>query len=104
MRYDDTLRRVVNEPVSLVQEFRDFDFLSPWEGMQGQIDQALPTKWARANRRDGHGGNADQANYHEFWAAASSGARSFASCTEMDGEVIERAIRMWVCYIAATKS
>jgi len=32
-----TLRRVVNEPVSLVQEFRDFDFLSPWEGMQGQI-------------------------------------------------------------------
>ena len=38
VRYDDTLRRVVNEPVSLVQEFRDFDFLSPWEGMQGQID------------------------------------------------------------------
>lgn len=37
VRYDDTLRRVVNEPVSLVQEFRDFDFLSPWEGMQGQI-------------------------------------------------------------------
>ena len=38
VRYDDTLRRVVNEPVSLVQEFRDFDFLSPWEGMQGRID------------------------------------------------------------------
>lgn len=38
VRYDDTLRRVVNEPVQLVQEFRDFDFLSPWEGMQGQID------------------------------------------------------------------
>ena len=37
VRYDDTLRRVVNEPVSLVQEFRDFDFLSPWEGMQSQI-------------------------------------------------------------------
>ena len=37
VRYDDTLRRVVNEPVSLVQEFRDFDFLSPWEGMQTQI-------------------------------------------------------------------
>ena len=37
VRYDDTLRRVVNEPVSLVQEFRDFDFLSPWEGMQAQI-------------------------------------------------------------------
>ena len=37
VRYDDTQRRVVNEPVSLVQEFRDFDFLSPWEGMHGQI-------------------------------------------------------------------
>ena len=37
VRYDDTQRRVINEPVSLVQEFRDFDFLSPWEGMQAQI-------------------------------------------------------------------
>ena len=44
VRYDDTLRRVVNEPVSLVQEFRDFDFLSPWEGMQGQIDAGLSSK------------------------------------------------------------
>ena len=33
VRYDDTQRRVINEPVHLVQEFRDFDFLSPWEGM-----------------------------------------------------------------------
>ena len=37
VRYDDAQRRVVNEPVHLVQEFRDFDFLSPWEGMQMQI-------------------------------------------------------------------
>ena len=37
VRYDDNQRRVVNEPVHLVQEFRDFDFLSPWEGMQLQI-------------------------------------------------------------------
>ena len=44
VRYDDTLRRVVNEPVSLVQEFRDFDFLSPWEGMQGQIDAGSASK------------------------------------------------------------
>ena len=41
VRYDDNQRRVVNEPVHLVQEFRDFDFLSPWEGMQSQI--ANPT-------------------------------------------------------------
>jgi len=40
VRYDDTERRVVNEPVHLTQEFRDFDFLSPWEGMQHEIDAA----------------------------------------------------------------
>ena len=32
MRYDDEEKRVVYEPVSLTQEFRSFDFLSPWEG------------------------------------------------------------------------
>ncbi|MBW8056316.1 MAG: NADH-quinone oxidoreductase subunit C, partial [Nitrospira sp.] len=32
MRYDDDQKRIVYEPVSLVQEFRDFDFMSPWEG------------------------------------------------------------------------
>ena len=32
VRYDDELKRVVYQPVQLVQEFRDFDFMSPWEG------------------------------------------------------------------------
>ena len=32
-RYDNAQKRVVYEPVKLVQEFRSFDFLSPWEGM-----------------------------------------------------------------------
>ena len=32
VRYDDAEKRVVNEPVRLNQEFRNFDFLSPWEG------------------------------------------------------------------------
>jgi NADH-quinone oxidoreductase subunit C len=32
VRYDDELKRVVYAPVSLTQEFRNFDFLSPWEG------------------------------------------------------------------------
>ncbi len=32
VRYDDDLKRVVYEPVKLQQEFRSFDFLSPWEG------------------------------------------------------------------------
>src|ERR1700752_2295426 len=38
LRYDDERKRVVYEPVKLMQEFRSFDFLSPWEGM----DTAIP--------------------------------------------------------------
>ena len=33
VRYDDELKRVVYEPVQLTQDYRNFDFLSPWEGM-----------------------------------------------------------------------
>ena len=33
VRYDDAKKRVVYEPVSLTQDFRSFDFMSPWEGM-----------------------------------------------------------------------
>jgi NADH-quinone oxidoreductase subunit C len=33
VRYDETQKRVIYEPVKLVQEYRNFDFLSPWEGM-----------------------------------------------------------------------
>ncbi len=34
VRWDDELKRVVYEPVKLNQEFRNFDFLSPWEGTE----------------------------------------------------------------------
>ncbi|MBB3591634.1 NADH-quinone oxidoreductase subunit C [Rhizobium sp. BK529] len=34
VRYDDAAKRVVYEPVELKQEFRNFDFLSPWEGTE----------------------------------------------------------------------
>lgn len=33
VRYDDLEKRVIYEPVQLTQEYRNFDFLSPWEGM-----------------------------------------------------------------------
>jgi NADH-quinone oxidoreductase subunit C len=50
LRYDDELKRVVYEPVKLMQEFRSFDFLSPWEGM----DTAIPgdEKAGEAKRAD----------------------------------------------------
>ena len=34
VRYDDEQKRVVYEPVKLTQEFRNFDFQSPWEGAE----------------------------------------------------------------------
>ncbi|MCL3882768.1 NADH-quinone oxidoreductase subunit C [Marivita sp. GX14005] len=34
VRYDEEKKRVVYEPVSLVQEYRQFDFMSPWEGAE----------------------------------------------------------------------
>jgi NADH-quinone oxidoreductase subunit C len=34
VRYDEASKRVVYEPVSLVQEYRQFDFMSPWEGAE----------------------------------------------------------------------
>ena len=37
VRYDNEQKRVVYEPVRLTQEFRSFDFLSPWEGMQPEL-------------------------------------------------------------------
>jgi NADH-quinone oxidoreductase subunit C len=38
VRYDEVQKRVVYEPVKLVQEYRQFDFMSPWEG----ADYILP--------------------------------------------------------------
>ncbi|MGD0190440.1 MAG: NADH-quinone oxidoreductase subunit C [Rhizomicrobium sp.] len=32
--YDEEVKRVVYRPVELIQEFREFDFMSPWEGAQ----------------------------------------------------------------------
>ena len=37
VRYDDEEKRVVYEPVKLPQDFRNFDFLSPWEGAQRHL-------------------------------------------------------------------
>lgn len=49
VRYDDEQKRVVYEPVSLVQEYRDFDYLSPWEGAQ----YVLPGDEKSEEKKDG---------------------------------------------------
>lgn len=51
LRYDEEQKRVVYEPVKLTQDFRRFDFLSPWEGMTdiqelpGDEKGQIPTGW-----------------------------------------------------------
>jgi len=50
LRYDEEQKRVVYEPVKLKQEFRSWDFLSPWEGM----DHILPGD-EKAARPEGEG-------------------------------------------------
>ena len=37
VRYDELAKRVVQEPVKLAQDFRSFDYLSPWEGAQAAL-------------------------------------------------------------------
>jgi NADH-quinone oxidoreductase subunit C len=37
VRYDDLEKKVVYEPVKLTQEYRNFDFMSPWEGLNNQL-------------------------------------------------------------------
>ena len=56
LRYDDELKRVVYEPVKLTQDFRNFDYLSPWEGMTnvqlpGDEKAAKPAHGWKAARR-----------------------------------------------------
>ena len=59
VRYDEDQKRVVYEPVKLTQEFRDFDFMSPWEGMlQSPGDDPVDPD-AEA---DGSGAGAERSN------------------------------------------
>ena len=53
VRYDDELKRVVYEPVRLNQEFRNFDFLSPWEGTEYALPGDEKAKAADKNGKDG---------------------------------------------------
>ena len=50
VRYDEAEKRVVYEPVKLVQDYRQFDFMSPWEGAQyiipGDEKQGAAKCWA----------------------------------------------------------
>ncbi|PHR90958.1 MAG: NADH-quinone oxidoreductase subunit C [Robiginitomaculum sp.] len=46
VRYDEERKSVIYEPVNLPQEFRDFDFMSPWEGAKYVLDEEEKKKGA----------------------------------------------------------
>ena len=54
VRYDDNQKRIVYEPVSLAQEYRDFDFMSPWEGIQNALpgDEKVTGEVDESSKRD----------------------------------------------------
>ena len=56
-RYDDIEKRVAYQPVQLTQEYRDFDFLSPWEGDQELVYSSL-NKIGDVKIGPGEGGDA----------------------------------------------
>ena len=67
LRYDEEQKRVVYEPVTLTQDYRSFDYLSPWEGMTdmqipGDEKAAVPPhgwKGAMEENNNNKGGNED---------------------------------------------
>ena len=99
VRYDDEAKRVVYEPVKLVQEFRNFDFLSPWEGTDYVLpgDEKAKLAMTEATR---------QRNFiDQFRPAASGGARRAAPGAGARRRGRRRAsIRISACCIAAPKS
>ncbi|MEM6903191.1 MAG: NADH-quinone oxidoreductase subunit C [Pseudomonadota bacterium] len=62
LRYDEAQKRVVYEPVKLTQDFRSFDFLSPWEGMTDIMlpgdEKAVQPKFNPTDSASDKGGNA----------------------------------------------
>ena len=57
VRYDDIEKRVAYQPVQLTQEYRDFDFLSPWEGDQELVYSSI-NRIADVKIGPGEGGDA----------------------------------------------
>ena len=52
VRYDEEQKRVIYEPVKLTQEFRSFDFLSPWEGAERNLPGDEKAEDAPADQAD----------------------------------------------------
>ena len=102
VRYDDQEKRVLYEPVRLNQEFRNFDFLSPWEGADYR---SCP-----ATRRRGRKSDHERASSSSATSPSTSG-RSIrprtaccAWCWSSTAKSSRASIRISACCIAAPKS
>ena len=90
-RYDDARKRVVYEPVKLTQEYRSFDFLSPWEAAQYE----LPGDEKATSRVDLMGepqiSEQNQRNFSINFGPQHPAAHGVLRLVlELDGEVVER--------------
>ncbi|CAE7323551.1 nuoD [Symbiodinium microadriaticum] len=84
LRYDDELKRVVYEPVKLTQEFRQFDFMSPWEGAKYVLpgDEKAESDGAE---------NAQIKNFSMNFGPQHPAAHGVLRLVmELDGEIVER--------------
>jgi NADH:ubiquinone oxidoreductase subunit C len=106
LRYDEELKRVAYEPVKLTQDFRNFDFLSPWEAMttlpgdekvhlnrlEGRHERP-EVSLTRRRRRAETGGRAIEVDSHtiNFGPQHPAAHGVLRLILEMKGEVVERA-------------
>ena len=98
MRYDEEQKRVVYEPVKLRQDFRNLDFLSPWEGSGGLLpgdEKAAPEPAPPAGAKDWIEDampDIQMRNYTINFGPQHPAAHGVLRLLlEMDGEVVERA-------------
>ena len=82
VRFDDELGKVVNEPVKLDQEFRNFDNLSPWEGM---------SKYLPGDEKSNISNDKTENYTLNFGPQHPAAHGVLRLVLELDGEVVQRA-------------
>ncbi|KAK0331422.1 hypothetical protein LTR94_028989, partial [Friedmanniomyces endolithicus] len=98
VRYDEEQKRVVYEPVKLTQEFRTFDFLSPWEGAEYPAPTPAPTTGAidpfedmPVDHRTDHAKAMDDRKFTINFGPQHPAAHGVLRLVlELDGEIVER--------------
>ncbi len=89
VRYDEAQKRVIYEPVKLTQDFRTFDFMSPWEGLSTRISKCFPAM--RKRHKMAELAEAEIENYTVNFGPQHPAAHGVLRLVlEMGGETIDR--------------